>query len=769
MKCFLFFLLFNLTAFAQFQTPSSYDLCDDNNDQFATFDLTTKIPEILGGENPTNYTVVFYSSLADAQNNGNPIGNPNLYTNTQPAIQTLGVKIVNNTTTVASFVTLDIRVLPLPIANPSELSFCDPTELPLYVLEDAIPQITNYNPSVVVTFYETLSDAQTGTNPLPPSGYVPLISPGVQTLYAKVENSLTSCSSITTLTLHTQDCNTTCLAPTNLTVSSITDTTVSIGWTDSGGNTLWEILLLPISAPTPTSSTSGTFLSQTNPFVVTGLNPNTCFSVYIRTVCQVSATPMSTWTGPITFCTYDCINTGQCPDKLTLIAFLDANNNGIKDTGDTAFNHGTFEYEINNSGSTLYGYPNYGNFYIFQSDPANTYNLNFVIDSNFTPFFSSTASYTNITLPVGSGTNTYYFPVTELQPLNDLEIQLVSNGNPRPGFTYYNTIVYKNNGSQTVNSGTVTFTKDPAVSITDISQSGTTATATGFEYTFSNLAPNEIRFMNVDMQVPTIPTVNLGEFLTNSITINPSTGDAFPLNNSSHLTQVIVGSYDPNDKTESHGGKIVFDDFTPNEYLYYTIRFENTGTANAEFIRVNDALNAQLNENTFEMLSASHLVNTRRNGNQLMWHFYNINLPPTATHPNESHGYVSFRIKPKTGYSIGDIIPNTAEIYFDYNPAIVTNTCNTEFVENLSTNEFNQTTIHLYPNPTNDRFTLHNFGTETIDQISIYEISGKKIFHQTKSFETQTLIPVSNFTKGIYLVEITFKNNLKVTKKLIVK
>ena len=101
----------------------------------------------------------------------------------------------------------------------------------------------------------------------------------------------------------------------------------------------------------------------------------------------------------------------------------------------------------------------------------------------------------------------------------------------------------------------------------------------------------------------------------------------------------------------------LYADFTSNDYLYYTIRFENTGTANAEFIRVEDVLNTDLDEATFEMLDASHAVNTRRENNELTWHFYNIDLPPTVTHPNESHGYVHFRIKPKAGYALGDAIP----------------------------------------------------------------------------------------------------------------
>jgi uncharacterized repeat protein (TIGR01451 family) len=272
------------------------------------------------------------------------------------------------------------------------------------------------------------------------------------------------------------------------------------------------------------------------------------------------------------------------------------------------------------------------------------------------------------------------------------------------------------------------------------------------------------------MQVPTIPTVNLGDFLTNSVTIEPLTGDVFPANNSAQLTQAVVGSYDPNDKAESHGGRIVHTDFTSNDYLYYTIRFENTGTANAEFIRLEDVLNADLDETTFEMLNASHPVNTRRENNQLTWHFYNIDLPPTVSHPNDSHGYVHFRIKPKAGYALGDVIPNTASIFFDYNPPIVTNTFNTEFVENLGTPSSSSKDILMYPNPANQSVTIDlSQSAENLSEIVFYDVVGKKVKVVNSLGEKQMTVNVSDLSKGIYLIEIQTENQLKTIKKLMIQ
>jgi len=43
------------------------------------------------------------------------------------------------------------------------------------------------------------------------------------------------------------------------------------------------------------------------------------------------------------------------------------------------------------------------------------------------------------------------------------------------------------------------------------------------------------------------------------------------------------------------------------------------------------------------------------------------------------------------------------------------------------------------------------------------------VFGQTKSFDTLTTINVSDFAKGIYLVEIVSENKVKLTKKLVIK
>jgi uncharacterized repeat protein (TIGR01451 family) len=551
----------------------------------------------------------------------------------------------------------------------------------------------------------------------------------------------------------------TCEVPTGLAVSNVTDTTVILTWNSPPFSSGASIMLVP--------DTGAPYTVFSEPGIATlTLQPDHCYMASISALCSGGYSDPS---APISFCMVDCEDNAECAESLVLNAFLDSNNNGVKDTGEVDFNHGNFVYQVNDSGSNQYGYSNDGTYFIFDSNPANSYDISFDINADFSTYYTSVVSHNNITLATGSGSNYLYFPIVNVLPHVDAQVNLYPSGQPRPGFTYGNVIYYQNNGSQTISNGTLTFTKDPNISIISISQAGTIPTATGFTYDFTNLAPFEVRHIYVTFLVPTIPTVNLGDLVTNNVTVQIA-NDINLANNNSSITQTIVGSYDPNDKMESHGGKIVHSTFTSNDYLYYTIQFENTGTANAEFVRVEDALDSQLDENTFEMISTSHNVDTKRVGNQLTWHFYNINLPPTSLNPSGSHGFVSFKIKPKAGYAIGDIIPNTAYIYFDYNPAIVTNTFNTEFVLALGNAAFNANTVSLYPNPTTDIVTISNSDANNkIASVVIYEVSGKRVYTQNKNTLSDINIDVSNFARGLYLVELTSEDNIKIIKKLLLK
>ena len=460
----------------------------------------------------------------------------------------------------------------------------------------------------------------------------------------------------------------------------------------------------------------------------------------------------------------------QCTDKIKAIAFIDSNNNGIKEEGETNFTYGSFVSQKNNTGTVNNSSSPIGSYSIYDENPANTYDISYQINLEYQPYFSvGTLNFNDINIPVGSGIQTLYFPITLIQQYNDVTISIIPVSTPRAGTSYSSKIVYKNLGIATA-SGTITFTKDPLATITTIGQSGTVATADGFTYDFTNLAPYETRSFNVTMNLPPIPGININDIVVNSAIISTPANDISIANNFYSNSQVVVSSYDPNDKMEAHGAKIDISKFNQDDYLYYTIRFQNTGTANAINIRIEDLLDEQLDEQSIRMVSASHDYIMERVGNHVVWKFDYIQLPGAIENDALSNGYLTFRIKVKPGFVIGDIIPNTAAIYFDTNPAIITNTFDSEFVPALDNPYFSTGNISVYPNPANDHIQIIVMNTnENIASIVLYDMLGKAVNTILNVNAKTSSIDVSTLAKGVYMIGITTENKLRQVKKLVIE
>ncbi len=85
----------------------------------------------------------------------------------------------------------------------------------------------------------------------------------------------------------------TCPKPTNLVASAVTSTTASLLWTNNSTATTWHVLALPCGSPAPDAGSTGFQVATTNPFLITGLSPDTCYTLYVRNVC--SDTDLSNW------------------------------------------------------------------------------------------------------------------------------------------------------------------------------------------------------------------------------------------------------------------------------------------------------------------------------------------------------------------------------------------------------------------------------------------------------------------------------------------
>ena len=149
------------------------------------------------------------------------------------------------------------------------------------------------------------------------------------------------------------------------------------------------------------------------------------------------------------------------------------------------------------------------------------------------------------------------------------------------------------------------------------------------------------------------------------------TGETDTLNNVIIKNDTVRSSYDPNDMAVLPAGTIL-----PCTQLRYRIEFENTGNDTAHNISVMDTLSDNLDPKTLTIESASGVMNIAmlKDGvhNVVKFDLPNINLLD-STHPNQCTGSIVFHISARQGLADGATIQNKAGIYFDDNPAVMTN------------------------------------------------------------------------------------------------
>ena len=137
---------------------------------------------------------------------------------------------------------------------------------------------------------------------------------------------------------------------------------------------------------------------------------------------------------------------------------------------------------------------------------------------------------------------------------------------------------------------------------------------------------------------------------------------------------IVTGSYDPNDKMGYPLGVTDSQFVLPNKQLEYLIRFQNTGTDTAFNVVIRDTLDSDLNIYSVQTGVSSHHYEFKMYGqNILEWSFYNILLPDSNVDLSGSNGYVKFSVLQNKNLPDFTEINNSAAIYFDFNPPIITN------------------------------------------------------------------------------------------------
>jgi hypothetical protein len=119
-----------------------------------------------------------------------------------------------------------------------------------------------------------------------------------------------------------------------------------------------------------------------------------------------------------------------------------------------------------------------------------------------------------------------------------------------------------------------------------------------------------------------------------------------------------------------------------------------------------------------------------------------------------SHGFIHYRIKPKSNLTAGYKILNNAAIYFDFNEPVITNTTKTLIVTSTGLSPTYSTgKLLVYPNPANNKININGvILKDGKSQMQLYDLYGKLILEKIITSSSPD-IDIQNLPSGMYLLQ----------------
>ena len=363
----------------------------------------------------------------------------------------------------------------------------------------------------------------------------------------------------------------------------------------------------------------------------------------------------------------------------------------------------------------------------------------------------------------GMGTYTHDFGYSCSSPsVTDFSVFGFAS-NFRPGFTRPILINAHNNSLCTSYPATVTLELHPLLTYVATTW-GPAPTVSGNTLTWNIASLSALTQLATQIQVYCDPTAIMNSILCNTAYITYGVvNDTIPANDTVEICAPVNNSYDPNDKDVSPMVDAM-GTIENGEQLNFLVNFQNTGNDIAYNVVVVDTLSDNLDLATFHFIEASHPVNVEWTaGNVLNFRFENINLPDSGANEPASHGFLRYDIKAKNNLADGAVINNTAYIYFDFNPAIITNTTvNTIEIPTSVQNITNGTiSAKVYPNPANNELTITTEGKNFSAQI--YDVLGRAVATSVTN-NGKAVINTSSLANGMYILTIKADGKEMTTK-----
>lgn len=479
---------------------------------------------------------------------------------------------------------------------------------------------------------------------------------------------------------------------------------------------------------------------------------------------------------------YSCyLNTVPCT-KISGKFYNDCNFDCIKNVGDGIINKHVTAQAFG-AGPNITFAPNlYGDFSLFLPNSTTNY---YLTSNNSVVSTITTCPSGTITIPPGVTTNSvnlgFQAPIGISDPILMYGWPIAGWQNrPLPGGTFSIAVIvgeylsYSDcSGLTNTNPGTVKlmldkkFTYQNAVFPTPAPNniiSGSTCDT--IIWNVADFSSNTFAYEIVTLVQPTVA-------LWSNYAISAFIKGKYDLdltNDSSNFSGTIGTSLDPNSKECFARGIQANGDIPFGvQDLYYTINFQNIGTAPAINVTTLDTLDSNLDYSSLQVLGSSFPVQTQVDNisGATFFYFKGIHLPDSTSNEPASHGYVNYKIKLKPNVPANTVIKNRAYNYFDFNLPVPTNQTKNKLVQFLGINEITlNDAVKIVPNPVEDKLNLSS--PFEISVIKLYDCSGRELIRQRVD-DTTIQLQLNELSDGLYIISLYHKNGEVITKKIIKK
>lgn len=463
-------------------------------------------------------------------------------------------------------------------------------------------------------------------------------------------------------------------------------------------------------------------------------------------------------------------NFGYQTNSVTIegCVFFDANNNGIKDVGESGV-----AYQSVQVGSTWAYTDGNGNYTAFALPGSVT--ISYSVQSPYTGATLTTPGSISITGTTnGSTYSNNNFGIYLPPGSNNLSVTLTPHTTVTPGFPAWYDIHVCNVGSSTT-GGVLNMYFDAGLTLNYASPAQSSQSGNQLAWNVPVLAPGACANYWVSFNAST--SYQIGDNTYEVASVYPTGGNDVDMSdNIDTIHQVVTGSWDPNNKipvvtNNNNPNQQVISSANPDQSITYTINFQNTGTAPAVNVVVMDQLSTDIVPSSFQMLNASHNAMVTRNGSNLQFSFSSIMLPDMISNEPASHGWVTFKVDAQNGLAMGHIISDDAAIYFDFNSPVITNDAAVTMVGPTAVNNLgnNNISLHVYPNPASTEavvaYQLQNAGDV---QVKLTDVQGKVVSSSTmfnqQSGKHQLKINAYDIANGVYMLQLITADQTKTLK-----